>query len=179
MKTILMFLAVAALFLLTAPAMAKEDEPKPWSVSAGVGNVWLGGQRPTGGLSIDVAGRRSWPINERSTLDIGLQAQTFGFAGGAHWMGMLGGPQAGVTWTTPLEGLTAGVSASVVYGRLPMCTDWGLCIRYWGIFPGGSLRFAFGNATVAVISELTARYVTTLSWTGAGIGFVGGGAVNW
>lgn len=167
-----------ALVLLALPALAADDE-KPWSVDASIGNEFMGGERPTGGLAVVLGARHAWRINDRASWHAGLIGETFGFAGGSRWMGILAGPSVGVIGLTPVDGLRVGLSAHVPYGRVPACNDWGLCMRFWGLFPGGSLRVAYGGATVGAIADLDVRYVDTLVWTGAGVGFRGGAVVSW
>lgn len=164
--------------LLTIPALADEDE-RPWSLDASVGNEFMGGERSTGGLSVVLGARHAWRINERVSWHVGLTGEAFGFAGGSHWMGLFAGPSVGVLGQTPIEGLRVGLSATVPYGRIPACNDWGLCMRFWGIFPGGSLRAAYGGATVGAIADLDVRLVDTLVWTGPSVGIRAGGAVWW
>jgi hypothetical protein len=167
-----------ALALHAMSAVAAEDE-KPWSMDASVGNEFVGGDRPTGGLSVVLGARRTWRINERFSWHTGLTGEAFGFAGGSHWMGLFAGPSAGVGYATPVEGLAVGLSATIPYGRVPACTGWGLCMRFWGIFPGGSLRIAYGGATIGAIADLDVRLVDTLVWTGASVGFRAGGMFSW
>lgn len=177
MKVVALLL-FAAIALLAWPATAGEDE-RPWSVDASIGNEFMSSERPTGGLSIVVGARRTWRLNERLSWHGGLVTEAFGFAGGSHWMGALVGPSAGISIDTPVEGLSTGMSVNAAYGRVPACTDWGFCMRFWGLFPGGSLRVAYGGATIGATADLDLRYINTLAWSGAAVGLRGGGVVRW
>lgn len=166
-----------ALLLSSSTALAVEQ--RPWSVFAAVGNVWLGPpERPTGGASVSLGGRYSWPLGKRAMLDAGLSAETFGFAGGSHWMALIVGPSAGVS-VSPVEGLRLGLDFDVPYGRVPVCNDWGLCLRYWGIYPGAALHALYGGETVGAVVDVTVRLVDTLGWTGISKGITGGGVFRW
>jgi hypothetical protein len=172
-------LAVAAIVLLfvVEPARAAEER-EPWSADVRIGNVFMGGERPTGGLSVALGGRREWPLGERFALHAGVAGEIFGFAGGMHWAGLLAVPSAGATWTTPVDGLRVGASVEVPYGRIPTCNDWGLCIRYWGLVPGVAVRVSYASKAVGALTDVSVRYVDTLGWSGVAIAGTAGGFVS-
>lgn len=165
-----------ALSMLASSALAEDH--KPWGASLGVGNVWIGGERPTGGLSIVGGARYTWPVAERVTIDAGVSLETFGFASGTYWMGVLGGPSVGASAELS-DSWTAGLAADVAYGRSPACNGWGLCMRYWGLYPGGVARVGYTGSTVGIAGSVTVRYVDTLAWRGASIEPVVSGSVRW
>ncbi|XXX79199.1 hypothetical protein WMF30_10535 [Sorangium sp. So ce134] len=172
-----------ALLLVSSAAAASEPyegrEEKPWSAHLGVGNIWIGGERPTGGLTITGGARRAWRLGDGATFDAGVSGEAFGFAGSSRWMGVLVGPVVGATWRLPVEGLTGGIAASLDYGRVPACTDWGLCLRYRGVVPGAAGRLAYGNQVARLTAEVRVKWIDTSAWEGPSVGLLGGGVVSW
>ena len=171
---------VAALLFAPAPASAATEDARPWSASVALGNVWLGPEaRPTGGLSITASARRVWPLGGWVALTAGASAQAFGFAGGTHWMGFWVSPIVGADAATPLDGLRVGVEVTPAWGRAPVFNNWGLPLRYWGLYPGATLRATYAPGPVGATAYGTVRYVDTLAWTGVGAELGASGTFSW
>lgn len=130
-------ISVAAL-LLAAPASAQEKRERPWQVDAGATYVMLGDQHPTGGWTPTVTARRWWPTSERARVSAGVGAAAFGFSS-LHWLGFLAGPEVGGDYRLT-ESWRAGGAIAADMGRIPVCTNWDLCMRHWGLFPRAQAR---------------------------------------
>jgi hypothetical protein len=158
---------VALAILLIAGNAAAEDRKPAWSASVRAGNVWMGpGERPTGGALVGLEGGRSWPIGDTWTIDALLGVDGHGFAGGSHWMGLWAGPAVGASRRTPADWLTIGAVARAQYGRATTCTDWGYCLRFWGLYPELDLRAGIGSDALQAVVDASVIYVDTLAWSG-------------
>lgn len=154
---------IAASLLVTSLANA---EPRTIDIAASASYVVIGGGRNTGGLMPSIAWRWTWQARA-ADLSLGAHLGLFGFGGSPRWMGVLGGPTAAIAWH-PRSAWTVGVGVDVDVGRLPVCNAWGLCLRYIGVFPAGSVGGAYVLANhVEATAALTVRAVSTLGWTGA------------
>jgi hypothetical protein len=165
-----MIRTIACLVLLLIPAPARADERHAWSVGPDLGWVFLGPrERLTGGLAVGAHGARSWRLGENTAFQYGVFGTAIGVGGEGHWLGVLAGPMVDVERRV-VAGLKVGIAADAPYGRLSVCNDWGVPMRYWtkffGAFPGGSLRVSYGSESTSVALGVRARYVSTLSWTG-------------
>lgn len=165
-------LAIVAAIILAQEAARAEDK---WSIEARSGWTMLGGARPTGGLTLGLAGRYS--SGDRWGWHLGLTADAIGVGGDGHWLGVIAGPEAGL-WLR--GGSFAGVlSATVPYGRLATCNDWGLCLRYWGIYPGGTCRAQYApSESFAIGGDVAVLYVNTLGWEGLAVSIRAVGTVS-
>jgi hypothetical protein len=158
----------AAVVLLTASASAQEKRERPWSVEAGATYAMLGDQHPTGGWTPTLAARRWGATSERARVFIGIDAAAFGFAS-LHWLGFLAGPELGGDYRLS-ENWRAGGAIALDAGRIPVCTNWHLCMRYWGFFPRTQIGAAYeASSIVAIVAGVGVRYISTLAWTGASV----------
>jgi hypothetical protein len=157
---------LAAVLLLAAPAAAQErQDERPWSVELGATHVVLGDQHPTGGWTPTIAARRWWPASERARVSAGLGAAAFGFSS-LHWLAFLAGPELGGDYRIS-ESWRAGGGLAAEMGRVPVCNNGHLCLRYWGLFPRALAGLTYEAAPGASMwAGLAARYVNTLGWEG-------------
>jgi hypothetical protein len=159
-------LTLAALMPLSLPAIA--DEKPTISIEARAGLLLLGAERPTGGLTLGAGARYLHPFGGGPWgVYAGLGAGVVAPNDGWRWMGVLVSPEAGTWWANGPWHLSAGLDLSA--GQLPTCTDWDLCIRSWGLFPGAFGRGAYRAEAFRVGLELGAMWVETLPWSGAGM----------
>jgi hypothetical protein len=166
MKTLFkVVLVLAGLFMMAPPASAEE---KPTlSTEARAGLMVLGGQRPTGGITLGAGVRYLHPFGAGPWgVYGGLGAAAVGVGDSWHWLGLLASPEAGAWWASGAWHLSAGVGLPA--GQLPTCTDWNLCLQSWGLFPEGSIRFAVRTEAVRLGVEASALWVETLPWSGVG-----------
>jgi hypothetical protein len=176
------YLPAIAVFLFAALADAapNPNEPKPWSVDASVSWVVLGGKRTTGGFAPTLAGRHEWQLGELVRLQLGLSASVFGFSDDSRNIGFFVGPTVGIGVDPKKWGLTGAATIAGDYGRAPVCNDWGLCLRYWGLWPKGTVAVAYApSESLAVVAGLSARFVDTLGWSGFSWEPAVGGRVQW
>lgn len=156
------------IFLHASPARAKPGE---WQVDAKASYIVLGAlaTRATGGLMPSLTAWYIWPVR---AVNIGLGADfgVFGLGGGAHWMGVLGGPTVGVRAHPRSVPLSFELSARLDFGRIPVCNNWGLCLRYVGFFPAGEAGVAYSPTTkVAAVAACGVRFIQTIAWTGVSV----------
>jgi hypothetical protein len=156
---------LAALLLVAAPARAEE---KPTlSAEARAGLMLLGGARPTGGLALGAGARYLHPFGAGPWgVYGGLGAAAVGVGDSWHWLGLLAAPEAGAWWASGPWHLSAGLGLPM--GQIPTCTDWGLCLRSWGAFPEIAMRGAVRTESLRIGLEVSALWVETLPWSGAG-----------
>lgn len=169
---------VAAALLLTASEARAEGERR-WSAEARSGWAVLGpAERPTGGLTLGAAGRYTGRLGETWGWHAGASLEAVGVGDSWHWLGIVGGPEVG-TWAR-IGSARVEATLELPYGQLPTCNDWGLCLRYWGVYPGAALRAAWQPSDAAVLgAELGGLYVDTLGWTGVGWTARAVGALSW
>ncbi|WP_437948619.1 hypothetical protein WME98_49890 [Sorangium sp. So ce296] len=158
--------ALAAVLLLVGSAAAQERRnERPWSVELGATHVALGDRHPTGGWTPTIAARRWWPASERGRVSVGLAVAAFDFSS-FRWLGVLAGPELGADYRIS-ESWRVGGGLALDAGRIPVCNDWHLCLRYWGLFPRAQAGLTYEPAPGASMSfGLGARYVNTLAWEG-------------
>ncbi|WP_437591477.1 hypothetical protein [Sorangium sp. So ce1000] len=162
MRASIATLAATLLFARAAPA---EERERPWSIEVGATHVALGDQHPTGGWSPTIAARRWWPASERARISAGVGASVFDFSSW-HWMAVLVGPEAGGDYRIG-GSWRAGGSLAADMGQIPVCNDWHLCVRHWGLFPRAQAGVTYeASPGVWVGIGLGIRYVNTLSWEG-------------
>ncbi|WP_438029055.1 hypothetical protein [Sorangium sp. So ce233] len=155
----------AAVLLLAASASAQEKRERRWSVEAGATYVALGDQRPTGGWAPTIAARRWWPAAQRARVSAGIGAAAFGFSS-LHWLGFLAGPEVGGDYRLS-ESWRAGGTLAADMGRVPVVTNWGYPMRYWGLFPRVQIGATYEPSPgVSMSAGLGARHVNTLAWEG-------------
>jgi hypothetical protein len=151
--------------LLALPASAEE---KPvFSTEARAGWTMLGSDRATGGLTLGAGARYLHPLDGGPWgLYGGLGVAAVGVGDPLDWMGFLASPEAGAWRASGPWHLSAGLG--VPMGRLATCTDWSLCILSWGLFPEAAARVALRSENFRVGLEVSALWVRTLPWSGAG-----------
>jgi len=168
---------VAAL-LGAGSAIAGPPELPRRSLAFRAGYVVMGAKRPTGGPMPTVEGLYAWPLSDAVRLLAGAELGIIVDVE-PRWIGVLGGPLAGIAgrpWSAPID---MRLAAHVDLGHLPTCNAWGLCMQYSGLFPAGSFAATWTPSPQAFLGAFVdARYVKTLGWTGAGLGggLSGGGA---
>lgn len=168
--------AIGLALALVSTASLAEERKATWVAGVRLGDIWMGPEeRPTGGILVGLEGGHSWPVGERWTLDALMSVDVHGFAGGTHWMGLWGGPGVGATWRTPADWLTLGAVARAQYGRATTCTDWGYCLRFWGLYPELDLRAGIGSEAVRAVIAASVVYVDTLAWSGPAWQITAGG----
>lgn len=156
-------IVILVALLLATEAHAVEHE---WSAGADFGYAILGDERTTGGLALGAHGSRAWTLGTSTTLHTGAIVSVIGAGDDSHWLGLVAGPELRVDQELGRSGVSLDVAVDAAYGRLPACHDWGLCLRYWGLFPAASVRAAYGSERGTVAVGLTGRYVNTKGWTG-------------
>lgn len=155
--------AFAAVTLATGTAAAEESQR--FRVDASVGYVMLGGKPQTGGAAPSLSGRALLRVNERVTAGAGGGVTAFGFMGGARWVAVLGGPVFSIG--ARLSSVVVECEASFDFGRVPVCNAWGLCLRYWGMFPRLGAHAGYQvHERFAVGGSVSVRVVNTLGWSG-------------
>jgi hypothetical protein len=149
--------------ILAFPAVAQE---KPTlSAEARAGLIVMGGQRATGGFTLGAGMRYLHPFD-------GAPWGVYGGLGGLatvdswYWMSLLAAPEAGAWWARGPWHVSAGLALPA--GQLATCTDWGLCLRSWGLYPEGSVRVALRAESFRVGLEVSGLLVETLPWSGVG-----------
>lgn len=160
--------AVVALVAMgySRDARAEGDAKDEWEIEGHFAYEVLGGHRPTGGIMPTLEARYVGALSEVASWTVGVDLGVFGLSDASHWIGVLGGPTVGVRgqWR---NGLGLGLAFNADFGRLPVCNDWDLCLRYIGFFP--ALVPSVTYATESHISFGIAcplRYVNTLGWEG-------------
>jgi hypothetical protein len=160
---------VSAGVLGHSPAVAQVgDLARRLEIDVRAAYVVLGGERATGGLMPLAAARHTWLLSDVGDVAVGAEFGAFGFGSETRWIGILGGPTVSGSarpWSGPVA-VSLAFAASV--GRIPVCNDWGLCLRYVGLFPSANLSVAYyTNRVLAIGASCSVRYVDTLAWTGA------------
>ncbi|XXX73859.1 hypothetical protein WMF30_40055 [Sorangium sp. So ce134] len=159
---------LAAVLLLAAPASAQErrgERERRWSVEVGATHVMLGDRHPTGGWTPTIAVRRWWTASEGARISAGVGAAAFDFSS-THWLGVLVGPEVGGDYRLS-ESWSAGGAFAVDGGRVSVCNDWHLCLRWWVLAPRAAAGVTYTAAQhVSTTAGLGARYVSTLAWSG-------------
>jgi hypothetical protein len=157
-----------------APAFADE-----WAAEARSDYVRLGpSARPTGGLEVMAIFGRQWRWDGRA-VELGGELSAFGFDGGMHWTGLLGGVRA-AGWQRLSGPVAAGLILHLDGGRVPACAPWGLCAVFDGLYPGADAALRYEPSermTLALAGGPIA--VVTLPWTGAAMRFGLSGMVRW
>jgi hypothetical protein len=181
MKCEAFFITLGLLPLLASPASAANaEEERPWSVDVSASLVVLGDKRPTGGIAPTLAGRYQWELGELLRLQLGLSAAAFGFGDELRNAGFFVGPTASIGLDLKEWGLSGSAMLTADWGRAPVCNDWGLCVRYWGLWPKGTIAAAYAPIeTFAVVGGLSARIVDTLGWGGVSWEPTAGGRLLW
>lgn len=155
----------AASLTIAGTAGAIEQKAHVWSLDVGGGYVVLGGNPTTGGIAPSGRWQRCWSPSTVIDLGLGVEASAFGFGGGSRWIGFVGGLVGSASFRFGGAGIEFQAAADA--GRIPVCNAWGLCLRYWGVFPRTALvvTYAVGGITRLGVS-LSGQYVNTLGWTG-------------
>jgi hypothetical protein len=171
MKRTIVFLVWAFSILASMPAAAQERPTL--SVEARAGLLVMGGRRPTGGITLGAGVRYLHPFDSVATGSWGayggLGAGAVGVGDSWYWMGLLAAPEAGAWWARGPWHVSAGLALPA--GQLPTCTDWGLCMRSWGLFPEASVRVALRGESFRIGLEASGLWVESLPWSGVGAQF--------
>ncbi|WP_434042217.1 MULTISPECIES: hypothetical protein [Sorangium] len=159
-------IGAAAAALLVGPAAAQEaTKERAWSAELGVTHVVLGDLHPTGGWTPTASARRWWPASERARVSAGVSLAMFDFSS-LHWLGMLAGPEAGLDYRLS-ESWSADLALAVDFGRVPICNNWDLCVRFWGFFPRARVGLTYeASPGVSTSLGLGVRYVNSMAWEG-------------
>lgn len=129
----------------------------------------MGGERPTGGPTLGGAARYVRPIDGGPWgWYAGAAAEAVGVGDSWYWLGLLAGPELG-GWRDVSDAWRVYAGLSLPLGQLPTCTDWGLCMRHWGIYPASAARIEYRADSFRVGGEAGAMWVDTLSWSGAAV----------
>lgn len=166
MKRAICILAYALALLAALPAAAQE---KPTiSAEARAGLLVMGDLRPTGGITLGAALRYLHPLDSGATGSWGVYGGIGVLASvdSWYWMVVLAAPEAGAWWARGPWHVSAGLALPT--GQLPTCTDWGMCMRSWGLFPEGSLRVALRGESFRIGLEASGLWVESLPWSGVG-----------
>ncbi|HTN91952.1 MAG TPA: hypothetical protein VL242_50130 [Sorangium sp.] len=126
--------AAAAAALLAGPAAQEPSKQRTWSVKLRVTHVVLGDRHPTGGWAPMAAARRWRSASDRARVSAGVSLAMFDFSS-LHWLGVLAGPEGGFDHRIS-EGWSAGGGLALDAGRVPICSNWDLCVRFWGFLRG-------------------------------------------
>ncbi|WP_438029059.1 hypothetical protein [Sorangium sp. So ce233] len=153
--------------LAVAPSSAAAEEKPTISTEARAGWTVLGGERVTGGFTVGAGARYLQPLDGGPWgLYGGLGVAAVGVSDGWYWMGLLASPEAGAWWASGAWHISTGLGLPA--GQLPTCTDWGLCIRSWGLYPEVAARIAVRGESVRIGLEASGMLVRTLPWSGLG-----------
>src|ERR1041384_1594555 len=142
------------LALLLSPAVARADEKPVLSFEARAGLLVMGADRPTGGGTLGAGARYLHPFGEAWGGYAGIGASVVAPNDGWHWMGVLAAPEAGAWRAAGPWDLSAGLGLPM--GQISTCTDWGLCIRSWGLYPEAVGRVAYRVESFRIGIELGA-----------------------
>jgi len=141
------WLAIVVIPLLSTSAHADERAAAAWQVDAKAAYVVLGAHaaRGTGGMMPSLTGLHLWSLRDTADIGLGADIRLFGLGGSTHWLGVLGGPVATARIMPFSVTLTFELSMRLDFGRIPVCTPWGLCSRYLGFFPAaeGGVAYRF------------------------------------
>ncbi|MGK3995068.1 hypothetical protein [Sorangium sp. So ce1024] len=155
---------VCALASLAALPAAAQERPT-LSAEARAGLLVMGGARPTGGVTLGAGARYLHPF-DGGPWGLYAGAGALATVDSWYWMAVLVAPEAGAWWARGPWHVSAGLGLPA--GQLPTCTDWGLCIRSWGLYPEASARVAVRGESVRIGLEASAILVRTLPWSGLG-----------
>lgn len=160
-------LLTLAVFLLAAPVLAQEKSTI--STEARAGWTAMGDERSTGGLTLGVGARYVRPVDGGPWgWHAGVTADAVGVGDPWRWLGIVVGPGLG-GWRDVSDTWRVSAGLSLPLGQLPTCTDWGLCMRHWGIYPASAARIEYRADSFRVGGEAGAMWVDTLSWSGAAV----------
>jgi hypothetical protein len=173
----------SSLLLIAGLAGAEEARlERRWEIDLSGRYVVIGGAVTTGGIMPQFAARHTWPISGWFDIHAGAQIGAFGFADEGRWLGILGGIQVGA-YTRPTKiPLRFGLTFVADGGRIPVCNDWGLCIRFNGFYPAGVVEatiYEIPWKVTAMSASLSARRVNSLAWSGWSFEPTLGGRFYW
>lgn len=139
-----------------------------WEAEVRGARVVLGDEHQTGGFMPQVAARRVWAVASWADVGLGAEFGVFGFGDETHWIGVLGGPTVSGSVRPWSSSVAIGLEVGGDFGRIPVCNDWGLCLRYVGFFPSFSAKATwYASKAFAIGAALSGRPVMTLAWQGA------------
>lgn len=150
--------------------------PTAWQADMRLGYIILGGAptetgepTTTGGVMASADARHVWHVRDWLDASAGLAGGAFGFEDEAHWIGFVGGPTAGVSLHVPDRPFGLGLDlAPLDGGRLPVKNAWGMPMRYWGWYPAATISLSYATSdNLSFVAGCSARWVSTLGWTGA------------
>lgn len=156
-----------ALVMACASGVASAEEKPVISTEARAGLLVMGGERTTGGLTLGAGARYLHPFGGGPWgAYAGVGAAAVGVGDSWYWLGLLVAPEAGVWRSAGPWHVSIGLAAPL--GQIPTCNDWGLCLRSWGLFPEAAARVAYRADSFRVGVEISALWIETLPWGGAG-----------
>jgi hypothetical protein len=173
---------VVGLLLVPANARAEERAAAALQLDVKASYVVLGAgaARATGSIMPSLTGWHTWPVHEAIDLGLGADLGVFGLGGGAHWIGVLGGPAAAAGITPFNMPLTFELSARLDFGRIPVCNAWGLCFRYLGFFPAAEVGMNYRSTQhLAAAATCGVRIIQTLAWSGVTVEPAVAGRIFW
>lgn len=161
------WLALLAALVPRSAGAAERTPDRRWEIDVRAAYVVLGDAVLTGGLMPVVAARHAWALG-RADVFVGAELGAFGLGDGTHLVGVLGGPTVGGSLRPWGGAVATGLEVAAGIGRIPVCNNWGLCVRHVGLFPAATITGAwYAGKLAAVGAFLTVRYVNTLAWEGA------------
>jgi hypothetical protein len=163
---------VVVIPFVSMSARAEQHAAAAWQLDVKAAYVVLGAHaaRATGGIMPSVTGLHLWSLRETVDIGIGADVGLFGLGGGAHWIGVLGGPTATARIMPFRIPLTLELSAQLDFGRIPVCNAWGLCLRHLGFFPAAEAGVAYESTPhVAAVAACSVRFIQTIAWTGVSV----------
>lgn len=140
----------------------------------------IGGERPTGGALLRADGRYAV---SRGPVELGMGVG-FGLFGlgedDPKNIGLLGGPSLQATFGPEAWPAKIGLSLAFDFGRIPVCNDWGLCLRWQGFFPAACVVGRGGpEIGPAFVAGACSRRVSTDAWSGFSRELFAGGRFRW
>lgn len=173
------FIVLASL-LISRSAAGQSPEPKHWEVRAGGIYEYIPGKRPTGGPGVAVAVHYAPIQSESVDWTVGSTARSFAWAGGWRWAAVMAGAETSVRYR-PVDWIGLTGLIAIDYGQWPECTDWGLCVRFWGLTPRMLAGVSWHATSWGMIDALAGvRHTSTIIHpAGWGIQAMTTGTIRW
>jgi hypothetical protein len=176
------FIVVVVILLVPTSARAEERAPAAWQLDVKASYVVLGARaaRATGGIMPSLTGFHLWSLREAVDIGIGADVGLLGLGGIAHWIGVLGGPTATARVMPFSEPFTFDLTLRLDFGRIPVCNEWGLCLRYVGFFPAAEAGVAYRPTQhLETAATCGVRVIQTLAWSGVSVEPAAAGRIFW